>query len=151
MPELSLKASHQYWKQFQDPMIYRVVSFMENVEKWAQDGKPKFEKAMEELEKELDDFSTVDMSKLGQQALFIRIAIHMGMNRSLRLLQALDTSQPGSAARLLMHAEEIHNASKNEEADLFLRRNMAFERLRLLGRVFSRQRLDLVLKALENE
>ena len=33
--------------------------------------------------------------------------------------------------------------------DYFLRRNVVFERLRLLGRVFGEDRLKLVIKALE--
>jgi intracellular multiplication protein IcmW len=151
MPDLSAKGSHAYWKQFQDPMIYRVITFMESVEKWIHEGNPQVEQAMDKLGQELDDFSSVDMNKLAQQPLFIRIANHLGMPRTLRLLQAIDTSQPGSAARLLMHAEEIYNNSRNEEADLFLRRNMAFERLRLLARVFSTSRLEFVLKALESD
>jgi intracellular multiplication protein IcmW len=49
-----------------------------------------------------------------------------------------------------MHAEEI-SQSPDDEAGLFLRRNIVFERLRLLARVFSQPRLALILKALEGE
>jgi intracellular multiplication protein IcmW len=49
---------------------------------------------------------------------------------------------------LLMYAEE-NNTPDNTMANLFLRRNIVFERLRLLARVFSEERFDLVLKVLE--
>lgn len=150
MPNLTHEGSHLYWKNYQDPLIYRVLCFMESVETWTKDGDPALEKNLLELGNELDDISKIDLDKLGQQALFIRLGNHLGMSRTLRLLQALDTSHPGSAAKLLMHAEEISQGPE-DEAGLFLRRNIAFERLRLLARVFSSDRLKLVLKAIEGE
>jgi len=150
MPDLSHKGSHLYWKQYQDPMIYRVLSFMESVEQWTKDGDPSLEATLTQLGQEIDELDKVDLDKLGRQALFIRLGNHLGMSRTLRLLQALDTAHPGSAAKLLIHAEETSD-NPEDEAGLFLRRNIAFERLRLLARVFSQDRLGLVLKALEGE
>ena len=34
MPDLSHEASAKYWFEYIDPMIYRVITFMENVEDW---------------------------------------------------------------------------------------------------------------------
>jgi len=150
MPDLSHQGSHLYWKQYRDPMIYRVLCFMESVEQWTKDGDAGLEEAVARLGTELDDIANVDLDKLGQQALFIRLGNHLSMSRTLRLLQALDTAHPGSAAKLLTHAEE-NSKNPEDEASLFLGRNIAFERLRLLARVFSRDRLDIVLKALEGE
>lgn len=150
MPDLSSEAVHQFWKQYPDPMIYRVVSFMESVEQWTKDNDINFESAMAVFSKELDDINKINLDELGQQELFIRIANNLKMGRALRLLQAIDTTHPGSASKLLMHAEEI-SQSPDDEPGLFLRRNIVFERLRLLARVFSSPRLALVLKALEGE
>lgn len=150
MPDLSSKGVHQFWKDYQDPMIYRVVSFMENVEAWTKDNNPDFEAAMIALGKELDQIGKINLDDLGQQELFIRIADNLKMGRALRLLQSMDTTHPGSASKLLMHAEEV-SQTPDDEAGLFLRRNIVFERLRLLARVFSQPRLALILKALEGE
>lgn len=46
MPDLSHEASAKYWFEYIDPMIYRVITFMESVEDWTLDGNPEFEKAM---------------------------------------------------------------------------------------------------------
>lgn len=150
MPELTVDAVRRFWSEYEDPMIYRVITFMEGVEDWTLDGDPAFEAAMEQLSKELDDISQVDMTSLGQEEAFIRIACNVKSGRALRLLQAIDTVHPGAASRLLIHAEET-SQSPDDPAGIFLRRNIVFERLRLLGRVFSEERFALVLRALEGE
>jgi intracellular multiplication protein IcmW len=150
MPDLSLEGSRRYWSEYEDPMIYRVISFMEGVENWTLDGDPSLEQVMEQLGGELDDISKIDLSELGNEQSFIRIACNLKMSRALRLLQAIDTVHPGSASRLLIHAEE-NSESPEDPAGIFLRRNIVFERLRLLARVFSEQRFALVLRSLEGE
>lgn len=150
MPDLSLDAVRTFWKEYEDPMIYRVVSFMEGVEPWTLDGDSDLEEALAELGRELDDIANIDISQLGQDDAFIRIACNVKMSRALRLLQAIDTVHPGAASRLLIHAEET-SQSADDPAGIFLRRNIVFERLRLLSRVFSEERFNLVLRALEGE
>lgn len=150
MPDLSHKASAQYWHDYVDPMIYRVVTFMESVEDWTLDGDPQLEEAINQLGKELDDIESIDMSMFGQEDKFIRIVGNIKSGRGLRLLQAIDTVHPGSASKILIHAEETSTSSQ-DPAGFFLKRNIVFERLRLLARVFSEYRLKLISRALEGE
>lgn len=150
MPDLSLEASSKYWFEYLDPMIYRVITFMESVEDWTLDGNPDFEEAMSQLGKELDDIEKIDLGLLAEEDKFIRIVGNIKSGRGLRLLQAIDTVHPGSASRVLIHAEET-SVSSYDSAGFFLKRNIVFERLRLLSRVFSQYRLKLVLKALEGD
>ena len=150
MPDLSHKASSQYWYDYPDPMIYKVITFMESVENWTLDGNPELEQAIEQLGNELDNIEKIDLSQLGNEEAFIRLACNVKSSRTLRLLQAIDTVHPGSASRLLVHAEET-STSNQDPAGIFLRRNIVFERLRLLGRVFSEERLKLIMKALEGD
>jgi intracellular multiplication protein IcmW len=150
MPDLSHAATSQFWKDYEDPMIYRVITFMEGVEKMTLDGNPELEQAIDNLGKELDDISKIDLGELGHEEGFIRLAGNIKSGRALRLLQAIDTVHPGSASKLLIHAEETSQGN-DDPAGIFLRRNIVFERLRLLGRVFSEARFQLILKALEGE
>lgn len=150
MPDLSHDASAQYWFEYIDPMIYRVITFMERVEDWTLDGNPEFEAAMEKLGSELDDIEKIDMGLLSEEEKFIRIVGNIKSGRGLRLLQAIDTAHPGSASRVLIHAEETSMGS-HDFAGVFLKRNIIFERLRLLSRVFCQYRLKLVLRALEGD
>lgn len=150
MPDLSHEASAKYWHDFIDPMIYRVVTFMESVEDWTLDGDPKLEEAIQQLGKELDDIEAIDMNALGEEDKFIRLVGNIKSGRGLRLLQAIDTVHPGSASKILIHAEETSTSSL-DAAGFFLKRNIVFERLRLLSRVFSEYRLKLIARALEGE
>ncbi len=150
MPDLSPKGTHAFWHQYQDKMIYRVVSFLEGVEDWILDGDPTLEAEMINLGQELDGISKLDMTKLGHEPSYIDICNAISSARALRMLQAIDTVHPGSASKLLIYAEE-NSKSPDDSPGLFLRRNIVFERLRLLGRVFSKDRMQIVLKALEGE
>ncbi len=150
MPDLSLEASHQFWADYHDKMIYRVVVFMEQMEDWTYDGVKGFESAIRNLGRELDDIQMLDMSQLGHEDYFVDIASNAKASRGLRLLQAIDTVHPGSASKLLMYAEE-KSTSPTDMAGLFIRRNIVFERLRLLGRVFSRERITMVMRSIEGD
>lgn len=147
MPKLDLTSAHEFWKDYDDPMIFRVISFMETAEDFTLDGNPALEKTMAKLGDALEDLSSFELSKEEQ---FITLCTHLKTSRILRLLQSIDSIDPGSASKLLMYAEE-NNTPDNVMAGLFLRRNIVFERLRLLARVFSTERFSLVLKVLEQE
>ena len=150
MPDLSHEASARYWSEYPDPMIYRVITFLESVEDWTLDGDPDLEKAIIELGNELDNIKAIDMTRLGEEEKFIRLVGNIKSSRGLRVLQAIDMVHPGSASKVLIHAEET-TVSSHDPAGIFLKRNIAFERLRLLSRVFSEYRLKLVMRALEGE
>lgn len=145
MPDLSHKSVHQFWNDYQDTTIYRVIAFMEGHEDWTMDGDPALESALKKLGDTLEDIGNIDLQ---QEDDFIKLCAHLKIGRALRLLMCIDTAYPGAAAKVLMHAEE---STQNEEdlAGIFLRRNIVFERLRLLGRVFAPDRFKLIQKALE--
>lgn len=147
MPDLTHEGVHQFWKDYHDPIIYRVVAFMEGVEKWPLEDNEAFEEAMEALGRDLDNIGNYE---LGNEDDFIQLATSLKMGRSLRLLQCMDIAHPGAASKLLIHAEEETKTTEDMHG-LFLRRNIVFERLRLLARIFSQERFALVMKALEGE
>ncbi len=146
MPDLSHEAVHQFWRNYQDSTIYRVISFMEGVEDWTHDNDPELEKALQKLGKALDNIENVELQ---QEQNIVELVTHIKTGRGLRLLMCLDNAYPGAAAKVLMYAEE-NTKSEQDNPGIFLRRNIVFERLRLLGRVFAPDRLKLVLKALED-
>ena len=147
MPKLDLTSSREFWKNYDDSTIYRVIAFMETVENFTLDGTPALEQVIDILGEKLDELNSFE---LGKEDEFITLTSHLKTSRILRLLQAIDTIDPGSASKLLMYAEE-NNTPDNAMASLFLRRNIVFERLRLLSRVFSNERFNLIMKVLEEE
>lgn len=150
MPDLSHEACLQYWFEYPDPTIYRVITFMESVEQWTPDGDPELERTIKQLGDELDNIAGVDLDKLAEAENFIRLVAHLKTGRGLRILQALDTVHPGSASKILIHAEES-SLGTEDPATFFLKRNIAFERLRLLSRTFSDQRRKMIAQALEGD
>lgn len=150
MPDLSHKASAEYWFGYPDPTIYRVITFMESVENWTHDGDPMLEEAISRLGEELNNIESLDMSSLNHEEDFIRLIANIKSGRGLRLLQAIDEVHPGSASRVLVYAEE-NSLGGQDPSSIFLKRNITFERLRLLSRVFAESRLNLIARALEGE
>lgn len=145
MPDLSNEAAHQFWFDYPDPSIYRVISFMESVEDWTLDRDPALEEAMRRLGETLEDIGRIDL-KL--ESNFVKIIAYLKASRMLRLMQCLDTAYPGAASKLLSHAETT-STSSDDIPGLFLRRNVIFERLRLLSRIFSPEKIALILRTLE--
>ena len=146
MPSLDAQEVHSFWSQYQDPTIYRVISFMEGVEHWTMDGNSAIEAGLTKLGDTLEDIGNIDL-KLEKE--MIEICAFLRTGRYLRLLMCFDMAYPGAAAKILMHAEEITKAN-TDLPGIFLRRNIVFERLRLISRVFGPDRFKLITKALED-
>jgi len=149
MPDMSLEAVHTFWHDYDKRTLYRIVTSMEGIESWAADDDPQVEEMLLRLGLTLDDISDFEIT---DEATLIKVLANTRSSRALRLMQFLDVLKPGTASKLLIYAEEQTKdaAHKNKYADLFLKRNLAFERLQLLGRVFAPERINLVLKALES-
>lgn len=149
MPDMSLEAVHAFWHDYDKRTLYRIVTSMEGIEVWAADSDPRVEEALIRLGSALDDLTDFEMN---DEAALIKVLANTRSGRALRLMQFLDVLKPGTASKLLIYAEEQtkEGAHKNKYAELFLKRNLAFERLQLLGRVFAPERINLVLKALES-
>ncbi len=150
MPDLSHEACLEYWFEYADPSIYKVITFMESVENWTPDGDAELEAVIAQFGKELDDIVGVDLDKLAEAENFIRLVAYIKTGRGLRILQALDTVHPGSASKILIHAEES-SIGTQDPASFFLKRNIVFERLRLLSRTFNDQRRKMIARALEGD
>lgn len=146
MPNIDHRDVHEFWHSYQDPTLYRVIAFMEGVEEWTVDGDPQVEEALKALGNKLDDVGNIDLQL---ESDMVNLCVSLKTGRYLRLLMCLDMAYPGAAAKVLMHAEEI-TESEQDMPGLFLRRNVVFERLRLISRVFSVERFKLITKALED-
>lgn len=147
MADLTTEGVYKFWSQFQDKSIQRVVTFMDGVEYWTLDGNSDLEDAMKKLSTKLEDVGKTDLDEKDK---FIHLCCYLKASRSLRLMHSMDTNNPGCASKLLIYAEE-NGREDNPYASLFLRRNIVFERLRLLSRIFAPPRLALITKALEEE
>ena len=152
MPDLHLDALNAFWDSYDRRTLYRVIVALERVEHWMLDSIPAVEAALIHLGEAMDQASGFELTG---EAKVIRVLANTRASRALRILQALDIAKPGSASQLLMYAEEASAEGEGRTPDrcaqLFLRRNLVFERLQLLSRVFAPQRVSLILKALEQQ
>jgi intracellular multiplication protein IcmW len=150
MPDLHLDAVHAFWDSYDRRTLYRVIVAIERVEYWMLDSNPAVEAALIRLGEVMDHASNFELS---EEAKIIRVLINTRASRALRILQSLDIAKSGTASQILMFAEEASAGGEGKSPDayaqLFLRRNLVFERLQLLSRVFAPQRVSLILKALE--
>ena len=96
----------------------------------------------------LENIGNVDLQ---EEDKFIQISSYIKIGSALRLLQCIDKAYPGAASKILMYAEELNTKTADKTSELFLRRNIVFERLRLLKRIFDEERLTRILKILEEQ
>ena len=144
LADISLKAAHEFWSGFQDETVYRVIVLLETVERKYLDGDPSFEESMARLGDALGTMRAGDDLKDRQS--IIDVLAYLKTSRYLRVLQALDEVTPGSASRVIAAAEK--SKRDNVTAQLFLQRNIVFERFRLMPRVLSSERLEMIVAAL---
>lgn len=148
MPDFSLSSVHAFWHDYDRRTLYRIVTSLEGIEHWAADTDPQVDALLNQLGQALDNVQDFEIT---DEASIVKVLANVHTSRALRLMQFLDVMKPGSASKLLIHAEEYtkEGQPKDKYCDLFLKRNLTFERLQLLARVFAPERINLVLKALE--
>lgn len=150
MPDMSIEAVHAFWHHYDKRILYRIITSMEGIETWVADTDHEVEEVFLRLGAQLDKIEDFELTDEGA---VVQVLANTRSSRALRLMQYLDTLQPGTASKLLVYAEEQTKDAehKNRYANLFLKRNLSFERLQLLARVFAPERINLILRALESQ
>ena len=148
MLDLTHTGCHLFWANFQDPMVYRVIVKMESAELWTLDNEhdSNLELAIRDFAKRIEKPGKVQINDFEN---IIVILASIKISRTLRILQALDNSSPGLANKILTKAEELKNTHKCSK--ILIARNVIFERFRLLPKIFSKDRLEEINKALEGD
>lgn len=150
MPSLKFEDIHEFWDEYDRKSLYRIVVSMQRCEYWTLDSRPKVNKLIEILGELIDKNKRI---KFSEESL-IRILINTCTPRAMRILYALEMNNPGTAGKIISYAEENAKEgsflkSTDYYCQAFIKRNMVFERMQLLARIFHPQRLLLVNHALE--
>ncbi|MAH61783.1 MAG: phosphoesterase [Legionellales bacterium] len=145
MVDMTYKGAHAYWSKFVDPSVYRVITFMENVENWTLDEDTSVDAAINNLGQLLNHPDTKAPKPSPEILKFIA---YIKTSRNLRFLQGLDQITPGSASKIISYAEE--NQFNDHHAYIFIYRNIIFERLRIMSRIFQKSRIHTLKKAFES-
>jgi hypothetical protein len=145
MSDFSLAAAHDYWFRFKDQSVYKIILAMESVEdNWTIENSEVLEEKLDYLSGYIESLQGAELQNLDK---IIAVISHLKISQMLRVLQYLDEINPGSAAKILEYAEKT--SSKNSSSEVFLSRNVVFERLRLLFRILAPERLSLIQSAIE--
>ena len=144
MPSLDLNSSRTFWTHYMNGSVKDIIAFLESKEHDLSGNIPEILSLLEDLGNELDDAK--DMSKIKMLDL-IKVASLTHMSQKLRLMQCVDTIEPGTATRMISYAESF--AETDPYAKRFLERNTIFERVRILQRVYQPSRLELLMSLYE--
>lgn len=143
--DLSSAAVQKFWIERHDSLLYRIIASLESVQYWTHDGDPDVEAALEELAAAMSELNSFEISDEGS---WVDVLAHLKLSRSLRIMQFLDQLRPGTASKLLVFSE-VEGKNTGDTPGLFLNQNLIFERMQLLYRVFSKDRMETVLAAVE--
>lgn len=144
MANFSHEQAHRFWSSYEDGAIYKAIMLMDATESWTHDGNEELEHIMRSIGEALKTASEVQSQKQ-----LVKLYAAIKISRVLFMLQFLDNSNPGSASRLLEYTDQ--HKKKDKWCDLFTRRNLIFERTRILQRLCSSDRLQFIQSALEGE
>lgn len=145
MLDLTVPATEKFWNDRQDPFLVKIIKIMEDIEDWTMDGDPEIEAELTKLAKALDKPENFEIKN---EDAYINLLISIKLSRALRIMQHIDSISPGSASKLLVYAE-VASKGTNDIPGLFLNRNLVFERLQLLSRIFAPERFTIATKAIE--
>lgn len=144
MSDLSHDNAKQFWKDFMGGAIYDIIEFIEQTEDWVASEDPKAQASLDALSQHFNQATT--NTGFSDQDL-IQVCAYVYLSQKLRIMQLIDTLQPGGATQLIQTAE---NAPKSDKpAAVFLQRNLIFERMRILSRILDPNRIQLVQKIYE--
>jgi intracellular multiplication protein IcmW len=149
MIDLSLNSTRKYWQSQEDSSLFKIITFIESVEKWTLDGEDSIENALNSLSDSFDNLPLVDIRELNIDEQIINILSYIKLGRAIRILQILDENNPGYSSRLIMFSEE-NRQNDSDIYGIFLKRNLMFERVKLSSRAFSDNRIKMLVQALED-
>ena len=133
-----------------DPRLLRAVERMENSERWAMDHSEEVHEALMSLATALDQlkFDELPMNIKDQ---FIQILGYCRTGRALRLLLWIGATYPQFVSETLIAAQTLQyskNSVNNKAAATLLDRFTSLERIQMLSRIFSRERLKMLTEVL---
>ena len=141
MPDLSRESTLDFWMTFMGGSVSPIIEFIEHSEEWIN---IEDEAALSQLGQHLDTLSSESsLSELD----YVRVCAKLYLSQKLRIMQILDSVSPGFATKMIDSAQ--NNASDDPLAKAFLQRNLIFERMRIMRRIFASDRVQLIQRLYE--
>ena len=134
--KLDPKVVHEFWSKHPCPNLYRIIASMESTEHWTLDENKEFEEKIIDNLRFPDNYANAEIYE--KEEIFFSIFSALKMGRAIRFLQLLENTSHGAVAHLL--TEAINNkAASSEISAHFIEKNVKFNNLQILGKVFSKE------------
>jgi intracellular multiplication protein IcmW len=139
MADLSHKSSVEFWQSFMNGAVYPIIEFIEGTEHFAEEHNANL---TEDLERVGHFLGSATALADGSEEYLVKVCAPIYLSQKLRIMQLADALSPGCATRMIKKAEE--KALEDKSCEIFLKRNLLFERLRIVSRIFTEERIQLV-------
>lgn len=155
--ELTAHAVAEHWRQT-DPFLAGVFADMGKAEDWALDRHPGLQERIAALGESLGAATRQALAP-SEIAAFSCVLGFIRAGHAFRVIAALEDREPGFSERLLAEARDVVekagqggrvSQTATDAARIQIDRFRYLARFALLARVFSRQRVELVRRAVED-
>jgi hypothetical protein len=146
--DLSTEATREFFRA-RDPALEKAVMGMESVESWTLD---RVQSVQETLQKFADSVEHLELDSLPTD-LHNKLIILLGYissGKAIKLLMWIESSSPNFVAKTIAEAQMLSVIDKLNvnAAKLFVERFEVLERLHMLSRIFSGERLEVLQKVM---
>ena len=146
--DMSAQSAHAFFAE-RDPALEKAIIGMEACESWTKDRIDTVQQALQGFADRVEEFDLQNIPQELNNRLIVMLG-YISTGKAIKLLMWIDQTAPNFVARTMAEAQMLSVLDKvNEEAArLFIERFMVLERLHLLSRVFSEDRLQIVERVL---
>lgn len=146
--DMSSSAVHAFFAE-RAPELEKAIIGMESCESWTKDRIDAVQEALQSFANAVDQYDLQNIPQELNNRLIVMLG-YISSGKAIKLLMWIDQSSPNFVARTMAEAQMLSVLDKvnAEAARLFIERFMVLERLHLLSRVFSEDRLQIVERVL---
>lgn len=148
-PDISAEGASAFFGE-RDPALAKAISSMESVETWTRDRVQSVQQTLQTLSDKIED---LDMDGIdgAQHSKLIILLGYISSGKAIKLLMWIEHNSPNFVAKTLAEAQMLSALDKFNEgaARLFVERFEVLERMHMLSRVFSEDRLRIVQRVLK--
>ena len=144
MAKLDHESSKEFWQSFMDGSVYPIIQFIEETEDWVDLSHKDLDSSLTSLG---DYFQSPPENVALNHLDLVHVCAPLHLSQKLRIMQIVDRISPGTATKMISAAEE--HAENDPLASIFLKRNILFERIRILVRVLNPIRIKMVQELYE--
>lgn len=146
--DVSVAAVHAFFGE-RDPALVTAIQGMESVETWTQDRVDQVQATLQQLADKVEEYDLRDIQGPQHSKLIILMG-YISSGKALKLLMWIEHHEPNFVAKTLAEAQMLSALDKVNEgaARLFVERFETLERMHMLSRVFSEDRLRIVQRVL---